>query len=107
LSARLQFIDRLNGGPGWRLLSGNNRALAIGPQMYGSPAAQLAAVRRVVRESPPVLRREANGWKWELPPDVEPEVLCPQKFARRIDADRAFRRLLGALEAARANGARR
>lgn len=101
MSARLQFIDRLNGRPGWRLLSGNNRALAVGPRVHGRPADQLAAVRDVVRDADPVVRRGADGgWRWEVATDSAVQVQCPQSFARRIDARRAFVRLAEVVESA-------
>jgi hypothetical protein len=101
VSARLQFIDRLNGGPGWRLLSGNNRALAVGPQVHRRPEDQLKAVRKLLRGADPVVRRGSDGgWRWELPADSAVEVRCPQSFARRIDARRAFQRLTEAVESA-------
>jgi hypothetical protein len=98
----MQFIDNPRGGDrGWRLLSGNNRPLALGRSTTMSPRDELAAVRRLVRESEPMLRRDAEGrWRWELGTADGPDVRCPGVFARRIDARRAFHRLRQAVEEA-------
>jgi len=66
-----------------------------------SPRDELAAVRRLVREAEPKLRRDAEGrWRWELAAASGPDVRCPGVFARRIDARRAFHRLTQAVEVA-------
>ena len=98
----MQFLESPRGGDrGWRLLSGNNRPLAMGRSTTMSPRDELAAVRRLVREVEPKLRRDAEGrWRWELNSAGGPDVRCPGVFARRIDARRAFHRLTQAVEEA-------
>ncbi|NEA31338.1 hypothetical protein [Streptomyces sp. SID13031] len=98
----MQFLENPRGGDrGWRLLSGNNRPLAMGRSTTMSPRDELLAVRRLVREAEPKLRRDAEGrWRWELNSAGGPDVRCPGVFARRIDARRAFHRLTQAVEEA-------
>ncbi|WP_460658588.1 hypothetical protein [Kribbella italica] len=98
----MQFLNDPRGGASrWRLLSGNNRPLAMGRMGTRSPRDELAAVRRLVRDAEPTLRRDRDGsWRWELVADDGPEVRCPGAFARRIDARRSFRRFSEAVEQA-------
>lgn len=98
----MQFLDTpKGGGRDWRLLSGNNRPLAMGRSRSPSPGEELAVVRKLLREAKPELRRDADGrWRWEIAVRGGPEVRCPGVFARRIDARRAFHRLTEAIEEA-------
>jgi hypothetical protein len=98
----MQFLEDPRGGMRiWRLLSGNNRPLAMGRGSVRSPLEELAAVRRLAREAEPSLRRDADGrWRWELENEDGPDVQCPGVFARRIDARRAFHRFTQAIEQA-------
>ncbi|WP_427896336.1 hypothetical protein ACQHIV_20595 [Kribbella sp. GL6] len=95
----MQFLEDPRGGDRiWRLLSGNNRPLAIGRGDLRSPLEVLAAVRRLAREAEPTLRRDPDGrWRWEITADGT-DVQCPVVFARRIDARRAFHRFTQAVE---------
>src|SRR5215468_3885686 len=98
----MQFLEDPRGGERlWRLLSGNNRPLAMGRGSVLSPREELAAVRLLVRGAEPTLRRDPDGrWRWELSTDDGPDVQCPSVFARRIDARRAFTRFTIAVEQA-------
>jgi hypothetical protein len=98
----MQFLEDPRGGERiWRLLSGNNRPLAIGRGGLRSPVEELAAVRRLAREAEPNLRRDPDGrWRWEITAGDGPDVQCPVVFARRIDARRAFHRFTQAIELA-------
>ncbi|MFB6719148.1 hypothetical protein ACFCV3_03265 [Kribbella sp. NPDC056345] len=98
----MQFLEDPRGGERlWRLLSGNNRPLAMGRGGRESPQEELAAVRRLARDAEPALRRDPEGrWRWELVADNGPDVRCPGVFARRIDARRAFHRFTQAVELA-------
>lgn len=102
MGVRMQFLDDPRGGQRrWRLLSGNNRPLAMGRSGPRPPREELAAVRRLVREAEPRLSRDSAGrWRWELSAAGGPEVRCPGVFARRIDAHRAFHRFTQAVEQA-------
>lgn len=102
MGVRMQFLESPRGGDrGWRLLSGNNRPLAMGRSTTLTPGEQLAAVRRLAREAEPKLRRDPDGrWRWELVAKGGPDVRCPGVFARRIDARRAFHRFTQAVEEA-------
>jgi hypothetical protein len=102
VGVRMQFLDTpKGGGRDWRLLSGNNRPLAMGRSRSPSPREELAVVRKLLREAKPELRRDAEGrWRWEIAVRGGPEVRCPGVFARRIDARRAFHRLTEAVEEA-------
>ena len=99
----MQFLDDPRSGEGgWRLLSGNNRPLAMGRASSRSPGEELAAVRRLVADAEPRLRRDTDGgWRWELDVGDGPDIRCPGVFARRIDARRAFQRLTQAVMEAR------
>jgi hypothetical protein len=103
----MQFLEDPRGGERlWRLLSGNNRPLAMGSGGRRSPRDELAAVRRLVREAEPTLRRDPDGrWRRELSAKGGPEVRCPGVFARRIDARRAFHRFTQAVEQAEVTSA--
>ncbi|HZX09252.1 MAG TPA: hypothetical protein VFF46_40315 [Kribbella sp.] len=98
----MQFLEDPRGGERiWRLLSGNNRPLAMGRGDLRSPLDVLASVRRLAREAEPTLRRDADGrWRWEITTTDGPDVQCPVVFARRIDARRAFHRFTQAVEQA-------
>jgi hypothetical protein len=102
VGVRMQFlVSPQGGGRGWRLLSGNNRPLAMGRSRSRTPREELAAVRKLLREAKPEMRRDADGrWRWEIVVRGGPEVRCPGVFARRIDARRAFHRLTEAVEEA-------
>lgn len=103
MGVRMQFLDNPRSGDRiWRLLSGNNRPLAMGRGDPRSPLEVLAAVRRLARAAEPTLRRDPDGrWRWEITTaDDEPDVQCPVVFARRIDARRAFHRFTQAVEQA-------
>ncbi|MBP2355700.1 hypothetical protein JOF29_006810 [Kribbella aluminosa] len=71
MGVRMQFLEDPRGGDRiWRLLSGNNRPLAMGRGDRRSPLDVLAAVRHLAREAEPTLRRAADGrWRWELTTD--------------------------------------
>jgi hypothetical protein len=107
VGVRMQFLESPQGGDrGWRLLSGNNRPLAIGRSGTRSPAEELAALQRLAGDTEPRLRRGADGlWRWELDTDDGPEVRCPGGFARKIDARRAFQRFSQAIYEARITSA--
>jgi hypothetical protein len=98
----MQFLEDPRGGERiWRLLSGNNRPLAMGRVGLRAPADELAAVRRIARAAEPTMRRDADGrWRWEITTDGGTDVHCPVVFARRIDARRAFHRFTQAVEQA-------
>lgn len=102
MGVRMQFLDDPRGGERiWRLLSGNNRALAMGRGDLRPPLEELAAVRRLAREAEPILRRDHDGhWRWEIAANGGSDVHCPGVFARRIDARRAFHRFTQAIEQA-------
>ncbi|TDO46309.1 hypothetical protein EV643_111162 [Kribbella sp. VKM Ac-2527] len=104
---RMQFLDDPRGGERlWRLLSGNNRPLAMGRGGSRAPRDELAAVRRLVREAEPKLRRDPDGkWRWEISANGGPDVQCPGVFARRVDARRAFHRFTQAVEQAEVTSA--
>jgi hypothetical protein len=88
----------------WRLLSGNNREVGRGAEMYADVEAAIVAIKqfqlRVVELVPQVGRASPNHWRWTLSLAATTVVASGHPFDRQIRCKQALAQFLSLFSSA-------